>query len=133
MAKADAAEIRVDGLRQLRRDLKELGGTVDKGLTRQLRYEVGKVATEAGNLAPFDSGQLAASYRPFVTQRTAGVRSRLPYAPVIEYGGTIRPRGVDITFARSEPVTRAVLRTADEIVDGFTAAIERAARSAGWH
>ena len=91
------------------------------------------VAAEAAPLAPRRTGALAASYKPFVTQRGAGVRSRLPYAPVIEYGGTIRPRGVPIEIARSQPVTRAVLRQQDRAVERAGDAVDRAARDSGWH
>jgi hypothetical protein len=52
---------------------------------------------------------------------------------VIEYGGTISPRGTDITIKRSEPVTRAVQRQTDTIVDAFGDAVERAADKTGWH
>jgi len=121
-----------DGLRELRRDLKKLDNDLAKGLTRELREEVAKVASEAGTLAPRLTGALADSYRPFVTARAAGIRSRLAYAPVHEYGGTISPRGADIVIKRSEPVTRAVIRQTDAIVDGFGDAVERSARKAGW-
>lgn len=129
---AGRPQVGTDGLRDFRRDLKKLDADLAKGLTRELREEVAKVASEAGTLAPRLTGALASSYRPFVTARSAGVRSRLPYAPVVEYGGTIRPRGADIVIKRSEPVTRAVIRQADAIVHGFGDAVERSARKAGW-
>jgi phage gpG-like protein len=127
------AQIRTDGLRDLRRDFKRVDRDIDRGLVGDLRDEVAKVAAEASMLAPRRTGALAGSYRPFVTMRAAGIRSRLPYAGVHEYGGTISPRGADIVIRRSEPVTRAVARQEDAIVDGFGDAVEKAARRAGWH
>ena len=90
---AQPAAIDIKGMRQFRRDLKQLDNEVDKRLRGELREIAADVAAEAAVLAPRRTGALAASYKPFVTQRGAGVRSRLPYAPVIEYGGTIRPQG----------------------------------------
>jgi hypothetical protein len=130
--KAGSVHVETDGLREFRRDLKRLAPEVDKELRQEMRDAVAKVAAQAALLAPRRKGTLAGSYRPFVTQRSAGIRSALPYAPVIEYGGTIAPRGVDIRFRRSEPVTRAVLRETDEIVESFSDAVERAADQTGW-
>jgi hypothetical protein len=125
-------EVRTEGLRDFRRDLKRMDPQLDKELRVELRDAVVKVTARAALLAPRRTGALAKSYRPFVTQRQAGIRSSLPYAPVIEYGGTISPRGTDIVIKRSEPVTRAVERETDEIVDAFGDAVERAADKTGW-
>jgi hypothetical protein len=132
MAAGGEFHVRTDSLREFRRDLRRLSPELDKELRQEMRDVVGKVAAQAALLAPRRTGTLARSYRPFVTQRSAGIRSALPYAPVIEYGGTIAPRGVDITFRRSEPVTRAVMRETDQIVESFSDAVERAADQTGW-
>lgn len=130
MAKVFA--VRTEGLREFRRDLRRLDPALDRELRIELRESIIKVAAQAALLAPRRTGELAASYRPYVRQNAAGIRSALPYAPVIEYGGTIRPRGVPIEFKRSLPVTRAVLREADTIVESFGDAVERAADKTGW-
>jgi hypothetical protein len=132
MADRGGFTVSTDGLREFRRDLKRLDPALDRELRGELRDAVVKVAARAALLAPRRTGALAKSYRPFVTQRSAGIRSSLPYAPVIEFGGTIAPRGTDITFRRAEPVTRAVMREADEIVESFGDAVERAADRTGW-
>jgi phage gpG-like protein len=126
-------DVRTEGLREFRRDLKRLEPQVAKELQQELREAVGKVTALAAGTAPRKTGGLARSYRPFVTLRTAGIRSNLPYAPVIEYGGTIRPKGTPIEIRRYEPVTRAVERQADRIVNQFGDAVERAADKTGWH
>src|SRR5688572_25988668 len=97
-------DVNTKGLREFRRDLKRLDPQVDRELRVELREAVGKVIVQAATTAPRLSGRLARSYRPFVTQRTAGVRSQLPYAGVHEFGGTISPRGTPITIRRSAPV-----------------------------
>jgi hypothetical protein len=132
MAARGGFTVNTDGLRDFRRDLKRLDPQLDRELRTEMREAVVKVAAQAALLAPRRTGALAQSYRPFVTLKSAGIRSNLPYAPVVEYGGTISPRGMDITFRRAEPVTRAVMRDADEIVESFGDAVERAADRTGW-
>jgi hypothetical protein len=131
MARQDF-QVSTDGLRDFRRDLRRLEPEVDKELRKELRQAVAIVAARAASLAPRQSGTLARSYRPFVTQRSAGIRSSLPYAPVVEYGGEISPRGTPIRFARRLPVTTAAEQYADRLVDEFGDAVERAADRTGW-
>ena len=130
---ADGFAIETDGLREFRRDLKRLSPELDKELRGELKEAAGRVAREASTLAPRRTGRLAGSYRTSVTLRSASIRSRLPYAQVIEYGGTIEPKGAPIKIERSLPVTRAVLRQADRVVHEFGDAVERAADKTGWH
>jgi hypothetical protein len=125
-------EVRTEGLRDFRRDLKRLDPQLDKELRDELKVAVTRVAVRAAATAPRRSGRLARSYRPFLTMRGAGVASTLPYAPVIEYGGTISPRGTPIKIRRYEPVTRAVEADANRIVEQFGNAVERAADRTGW-
>jgi phage gpG-like protein len=122
----DGVTVSTDGLRDFRRDLRRLEPEVDKELRKELRQAVAVIAARAAQIAPRQSGALARSYRPFVTQRSAGIRSALPYAPVIEYGGTISPRGAEIRFAQRLPVTTAVEQYADRLVEEFSDAVERA-------
>jgi hypothetical protein len=129
----DSFDVRVDGLRDFRRDLKRLDKDLPKELNKEIKEVVGKVAVDAALSAPRDSGALARSYRPFTRGNIAGVRSPLPYAGVIEYGGTISPKGTPITIRKYEPVTRAVERQRDHLVEEIGDAIERASHRAGWH
>jgi hypothetical protein len=131
MARGDVT-VNTAGLREFRRDLRRLEPELDKELRKELRTAVAIIAARAASIAPRQSGALARSYRPFVTARSAGIRSALPYAPVIEYGGTISPRGAEIRFAQRLPVTTAVERYADKLVDDFGDAVERAADHTGW-
>jgi Bacteriophage HK97-gp10, putative tail-component len=129
---ADPA-IRVDGLRELRRDLKRLQPEVDKELRKDLRAAAEKVATAARARAPRLTGEYARSIRPSVTARGVSVGSRLPQAGVLHFGGTIRPRGVPTTFRPRPVISEAVDRMTDRIVDDLGDAVERAARKTGWH
>ena len=124
--------VNTTGLREFRRDLRRIDAEVDKELRVELREAVGTVAAQAAATAPRRTGRLAASYRPFANLRTAGVRSRLPYAGVIEYGGTIRPRGTPIEIRRYAPITGAIKQHTERIVEQFGDAVDRAARNTGW-
>jgi hypothetical protein len=125
--------VEVKGLAEFRRDLRLMEPEVGKDVQRVLRGAVAMVAAQASLLAPRKTGALAGSYRPYTRGNRAGVRSRLPYAGVVEYGGTISPRGTPIKFRRSLPVTRAVLREQDEIVEALAGGIQAAAHRTGWH
>jgi hypothetical protein len=124
--------VKTKGVRDLRRDLRGTDRAANREMGRVLRAAAGRVATEAAATAPRRTGALAASYRPYVRGAAAGVRSRLVYAPIIEYGGTIRPRGYDITFPRREIVSRAAAREADRVVEELAVGIERVAAEHGW-
>jgi hypothetical protein len=108
-------DVHVDGLRDFRRDLKKTDAEAAKALQRELKEAVGRVSIEAAATAPRKTGTLARSYRPFTRGNIAGVRSPLPYAGVIEFGGTITPKGAPVLIRR------------------FGDAIEQAARRAGWN
>jgi phage gpG-like protein len=129
---AQEFDVRVDGLAKFRRDLKELDKELPKALQKELKEAVAKVSVEAAATTRRKTGELARSYRPFTRGNVAGVRSKLPYAGVIEFGGTISPKGTPITIRKYEPITRAVERRKDELVEDIGDAIESAAKRAGW-
>jgi hypothetical protein len=89
--------IRVEGLRDLNRALRQFG---DERLPKQVkaaaRDAADIVAREASRRVPHRSGRLAASIRAGGQARGAVVRAggaRVPYAGWIEFGGTHRVRG----------------------------------------
>jgi phage gpG-like protein len=124
--------VRVEGLAELRRDLRATDRETLREVQGTLRNAAGIAAAQAALLVARRTGALAASYRAYARGNRAGVRSSLPYAGVVEYGGTIRPRGTAIKFRRSLPVSRAVLRETDTIVEAIGDGIEAAARRTGW-
>lgn len=126
--------VRVDGLRELRRDLKDLG---DRDAMRELRRAIVSAADEITDLArvfsPIDTGELAAGFR----STTAGgvravVRNRVEYAGVHEWGGTIRPRGTAIRIDRSRMLGRAVHEGLDDFLDELADNLMAVARRRGW-
>jgi phage gpG-like protein len=130
---ADDVAIRVDGLRELHAALRNTDREAAKALRAELKAVAASVATEAASLAPRRTGRLAASIRPYATGNRAGVRSSLPYAGVVHWGGTIRPKGTPITFPARPFIADAMDRKADEAATQIAAVLDGAIRRAGWH
>jgi hypothetical protein len=128
---ADPA-VRVEGLREFRRDLKKLEPAAAKELQVDLRKAAARVAVAAASSAPRASGAYARSIRPYVTARGVSVGSRLPQAGVLHFGWTNRPRGVPITFPARPVISQALDRQTDRLVEDLGDAVDRAARRAGW-
>ena len=97
MARSELA-IEVPGLRKLRRDLKAIDKDLAQSLTDHLREIARGVRDEARSRAPVKTGALQRSIKHSVRARGASIYSNLPYAPVQEFGGTIRPRGTPIAI-----------------------------------
>lgn len=124
--------VRVEGLREFRRDLKRVSPAVDKGLGVEIKKAAENVAREARANAPRRTGAYADSIRVYATRGGASVGSRLPQAGLLHWGGTIRPRGVPITFARRAVVYEAAERQANRIAERVGDAVDVAARRNGW-
>lgn len=131
MADRDAG-VRVEGLREFRRDLKRVNPAVSRELAAGLKTAAKRVADEAKTRAPRKTGAYADSFRVYAAKGGFSVGSRLPQAGVLHWGGTIRPRGVPITFKPRPVVMDAAEHQADRIVKDVGDAIETAARKAGW-
>lgn len=126
-------KIHIEGLKELQRDLRKMEPDARKELRQELRKGAGTVARAAGPYAPVGAtGKLSESYKPGATNRGAYVRSRLPYAGVHEYGGTIRPKGAPITIRASEPIRKAIDAKANQVVDEIADGIMRVAKRHGW-
>jgi phage gpG-like protein len=81
--------VSVEGLAQLRRDLKAVEKTLPRELTTTLRRAAQPVARTAAELAPRGkTGDLERSIKAGAAGTRATIRSRLPYANVIAWGGT---------------------------------------------
>lgn len=82
--------VRIDGLRELSRSLKQVEAGLQKEIAGVFKKAADKVAGKARGRIKSKSGRLAASIRPYGTQRAAGVRmgkKAVPYAGVYEFGG----------------------------------------------
>ena len=127
---ADA--VRIEGLAILRRDLRKMAPGVVKEIRDVLKDAATTVAGDARPFAAHRSGKLAASYRPGTAGNSAFVRSRLPYAAVHEFGGTIAPRGTPFTIKATPAVTRSLDKNAERIVDKLGDGIDRVADRNGF-
>ncbi len=124
--------IRVEGLREFQRACQKLSPALAKELRRELKDAGAGVAAEAKAHAPRRSGRYANSVRVYSRAKGVSVGSRLPQAGVLHWGGTIKPRGVEIRFQARPVVAEAIRRREARILAAVETAFERAARSAGW-
>ena len=93
MAK-DAVSIEVDGLKELRRELRNLG---DKEMRLINKEGSDKVRDTARDMAPVVSGRLKKSIGSLAGQTSAkvkaGTAARVPYAGPVIFGHRPRPQG----------------------------------------
>lgn len=132
------APLQIEGLRETQRALRRL----EPDLRKQFREDAFKrvalvVAREAAVLAPKRTGRLAGSLRGTTSGFKAVVRSPLPYANVIHWGGTTgrghsRSRPGATRIKRTEFVLRAAEQKREVIEDAFIDGVHEVARRNGW-
>jgi phage gpG-like protein len=127
-----ADPVRVEGLGDLRRGLRQIDRGALKEVQQTTKRAAGLVAAEARTRAPRRSGALAASIKATTSGNRGIVRSRLPYAAVMEFGGVIRPRGVPIRIKRSEMVYGALERKQDDVLAELARGLDGVVRRAGF-
>lgn len=127
----DRGAIRVSGLDALRATLRVMSRDSGKATRAVLAEAAGIVADEAraraarqGYKTPAArrTGAYAKGFKPSVSGSRIAVVNRWPGANVNHWGGTIRPRGVPITFPRRPVIAEAA--AAKEVQ--FEAALTRA-------
>ncbi|OXN01118.1 HK97 gp10 family phage protein [Bifidobacterium vansinderenii] len=119
--------LQLKGAKELARGLKKAGADL-KDLRKVNKDAAQIVVPEAKNLAPHQSGRLAASVRAGATQKAGVVRvgsKRVPYAGVINYGWpghNIRPTRFANTAAKNtEPQwTQLYADAVQKIIDRIT-------------
>lgn len=99
--------VRVEGLREFRRDLRRM----DKALPVALRGELlkigHKVAERAQSKMPVVTGRARGSVRAGVSGTNAYVaigKKSVPYAAWLDFGGTLRPTGHRRNTIRRQPL-----------------------------
>ena len=126
--------ILVEGVKDLRRDLKALDKALPKELTKALKAAAEEVLPTARALAPKRSGRLAASLRASGAGNRASIRSRLPYANAVHWGTGTRPhRTGPHNIAPTKFVVRAIDQRSNDVVDRLGDEIEALAKRHGWH
>lgn len=111
-------ETRIDasGLRELRRDLRRIDKNLAKAFNRALREIGNEIRDEirGSTQRPYRTGKLRRSVKTSVRAKGVSLYSLLKYAPVHEWGGTIRPRGTPITIERTEFIRGQVIKNREE-------------------
>jgi hypothetical protein len=79
----------VDGLEQLRRDLRALGKSAGREMDREIKTIAVKVRDHAASVTPKQTGRAAKSIKVSSTYKGVAVRSGLVYFPGIEYGAKV--------------------------------------------
>ena len=109
-----------------------------KELTRAGRRAAALVAKDAKQRAPKRSGNLARSVRPRASAQRASVvagNDKVPYARVIEFGGTIPVRGKS---GKRRPVKKqpylypAIRAKSAEIAGSYQREVDEVVRKAGF-
>jgi phage gpG-like protein len=129
---AQDSAVRIEGLREFRRDLRALERDAPKALNVAFKEAAQPMVSRAQQLTPRRTGRLASSIRATTRGDRLFIGSRLPYASLLHWGGVIRPKGAPITFRRTEFITRAVADKQDELIDRLGDAIEDSARRHDW-
>jgi phage gpG-like protein len=115
--------VRIEGLADLRRDLRQSAPEVRRDVTRALKQGAIVVAATAAPLTARRTGKLAGAWRPGAAGNNAFVRNRVPYAGVQEFGGTISPKGTPFTIKPHPAGTRALQLREEAIVDAVGDAV----------
>lgn len=113
---------------KVRRDLKMIEAGVGREVTAAFRAAGGVVAARTAALTPRGPGprpraknpndrlpHVADTIRAGTKGKAITVRSTHPAAPVLEFGGTIAPRGVPINFRAREMAQTAGQRTVADL------------------
>lgn len=113
--------VQVEGLKDLRRDLRALDRDALKQVQRSLKGSAEIVAAQARIDAPKRTGELARSIRAGTSGNRALVRSRLPYGNPIHWGWPKRNITANpfIDRAADKKANAALERLADDLEDVF--------------
>lgn len=128
---ADA--IRVEGLAGLVADVRAMQPDVRREIPKALKAGA-KLVQRAGR--PYVArltGELAADWRIGGGQKQVYLRNRKPYAGVLEFGGTIQPKGTPFEIKAQPSMTRALEEKQEQIVDAIGDALDGVATRHGWH
>lgn len=137
MARRSDLQIRADGLAKLRRDLRAIDKDLGKALTDHLRDIARGVRDDARrNLhdrSKNPQNRIEKTIKHSVRARGASIYSDHPGAPVQEWGGTIRPRGVPIEIRGKRFMRDAVEENTKHVEDELGRSLDVIADAHGFH
>ena len=131
---ADA--IRIQGLNEFVRSLKQLDSDLPKALRVAFNAAGQTIITEARSKVPSRSGRARASVRAQSTQkafRITGGSKKVPYYPWLDFGGRVgRNRSISRPFLKDgRYIYAAYFRHRDELAGDLEAALIDVSRTAG--
>lgn len=131
--------ISIDGLASLTASVRAMSRDAEKDLKAGLTAAMVPVTAEARRLAPYKTGRLSRSLKPFARANAVGVRSLLPYANVQHWGGTTgkghvpgQPWSGSVYVHPTLFVSRAIDKHEDQIVEDVWKVMEDHALRTGW-
>lgn len=138
-----AAHIEIEGLKEIRRDLKRYSPELNKALNKNFKELVKKVVVLAQNLSPKlqgemppgrTAGALAKGIKPVVTQSTVAITSKAPHARIFEFGGRHPVFGNDtwVFQPKMAYLFPAVDQSGSDVSEAAEQALEQARREAGF-
>lgn len=128
--------IRVEGLAEFRRNLKQLNSDLPKALRLALNQAADIVVSDARPRVPKRTGRAAASIRARSTQtavRVAGGSARVAYYPWLDFGGRVgRNKSVRRAFLKEgRYIYRSYFDNTEKFAEVLEAALLDVARQAG--
>lgn len=131
-----AQAIRISGLREFNRNLRQLDRSLPKGLRLAGNKAADIVVTEAKPRVPRRTGRAAASVRAASTRTSARVRgggAKVPYYPWLDFGGRVgRNNSVSRPFIKEgRYIWKAFADRRADVQDELHDALVDVARSAG--
>jgi hypothetical protein len=123
------------GISDLLRDLRKIDKRLGASLVSELRL-VGNKARDrvrTSTQTPYRTGRTRRSVKTSVRRGGISLYSNLPQAPVWHWGGTIKPRGVPITFPRTEFVAKEVRDASKDTEAELAGVLEATAERYGFH
>ena len=124
--------VAVEGLAQLRTSLRAIDRDALKEVQSVTKRAAEIVAVQSRTNAPHKTGKLSASIKARTSGNKGIVGSKLPYAKVHEFGGTIAPKGAPITIKASRYIDRALESKSDEVARELETGLDQVLTRHGW-
>ena len=130
--------IKIEGLRDFQKALKNMDSDLPKALRVALNNAVTIIVTDAKPKIPKNTGKAAASLKTVSTQTKARVKaggSKAPYFPWLDFGGKRRGRGGGVAirpfYKQGRFVWLSLAEKREEVLAGLQDALIEVARTAG--
>ncbi len=140
MAQTVGNAIKIDGLKELQKQMKLLSPEIKKDFNREMKQIAGEVVGSVRDQMPEDSGAAKRSVRPSFQNGYVQVRAGgpdVPYYPWLDFGGTLSASGRRTNsqkrafFKEGRWIYPTIARHRPAIYAKAMAAVEKAKQRAG--